>query len=228
MSNFFIQLLQNTTFIVIAAAITAVILRLPLVCILAYPIRLFITFIHELCHGIAAAATGGSFTQFVVRMDTSGTAWRRGGWSLVVIPAGYLGTSSFSALLILCTRIEGAVPLILSTLGLLIIASVLIFGLRSCTTSLVGLISGVGVIYMAWYIHESWALFLVSVLAIFGTLETLDSLHSIATSVRLGMNSEDDATKMAAFYGCSPIFWTSIWTITSWLMVGGAVWIAWF
>lgn len=67
---------------------------------LAYPFRLFGTFVHELSHGLAAIATGGAFQRFSVQPDLSGLAWSAGGTRVVVTSAGYLGSAIFGGVLI--------------------------------------------------------------------------------------------------------------------------------
>ncbi|MFP4323631.1 MAG: M50 family metallopeptidase [Anaerolineales bacterium] len=65
-----------------------------------YPLRLFVTFIHELGHGVAALATGGDFLRFEVQENGAGLAYSRGGWRPIVISAGYTGTALFGAALL--------------------------------------------------------------------------------------------------------------------------------
>lgn len=62
-----------------------------------YPLRLFVTFIHELGHGTAAILTGGEFLKFEVKSNGAGLAYSRGGLRPIVISAGYVGTAVFGA-----------------------------------------------------------------------------------------------------------------------------------
>jgi hypothetical protein len=74
---------------------------------LAYPFRLFVTMIHELGHGLAAALSGGEFLRFEVTKRGAGLAWTSGGSRFFVIQAGYLGTALFGAgLLYLAHRVK--------------------------------------------------------------------------------------------------------------------------
>ena len=65
-----------------------------------YPLRLFVTMIHELGHGLSAILTGGEFLRFEVSKRGAGLAYTRGGSRFVVIQAGYLGTAIFGAILL--------------------------------------------------------------------------------------------------------------------------------
>ena len=69
-----------------------------------YPLRLFVTFIHELGHGVTAVVTGGEFHKFEVKSSGAGVAWSRGGFRPVIISAGYVGTAIFGAALLLISN----------------------------------------------------------------------------------------------------------------------------
>jgi hypothetical protein len=71
---------------------------------LTQPFRLFVTMIHELGHGLAAALTGGEFLRFEVTERGAGLAYTRGGMRFFVIQAGYLGTAIFGAVLLILTH----------------------------------------------------------------------------------------------------------------------------
>lgn len=75
--------------------------------VLTYPLRLFVTLIHELSHGLSALATGGSFLRFEVTQHGAGLAYTSGGSRFLIIQAGYLGTALFGAvLLVLANRVR--------------------------------------------------------------------------------------------------------------------------
>lgn len=57
-----------------------------------YPIRLFITIVHEMSHGVAALATGGDVSAMEIHADMSGLTFTQGGIDWVISMAGYVGT----------------------------------------------------------------------------------------------------------------------------------------
>lgn len=71
---------------------------------LVYPLRLFVTFIHELGHGLASLLTGGQFVRFELKSSGAGLAYSIGGVRSIVISAGYVGTALFGALLLYFTN----------------------------------------------------------------------------------------------------------------------------
>lgn len=104
--------------------------------LLTYPLRLFVTAIHELGHGLAAILTGGSFLHFEVGRYGAGLAYTRGGSPFIILQAGYLGTALFGAGLLLlthATRRPGPIAIALG--GLLALLSVLFSGLRPADLS---------------------------------------------------------------------------------------------
>lgn len=76
-----------------------------------YPLRLFVSLVHELGHGLTAILTGGKFLTFQVFADGSGLAYTAGGSSFLVPQMGYLGAALFgAALLALTNRVRDVRP----------------------------------------------------------------------------------------------------------------------
>lgn len=88
--------------------------------VLTYPLRLFVTMIHELGHGTAAILTGGSFLNFEVTRRGAGLAYTSGGSRFIIIQAGYLGTALFGALLLYLANRTRRPGLVASLLGLFV------------------------------------------------------------------------------------------------------------
>jgi len=62
--------------LLIATLLTVAIWFIPYADYLVYPIRLFVTFIHESSHAIIALLTGGSVQSLTIAVDGSGVAGR--------------------------------------------------------------------------------------------------------------------------------------------------------
>ena len=60
------------TLLLLATALTFVLWFIPFADYLVYPIRLFVTFVHEGGHALAAILTGGSVQSLTVAPDSSG------------------------------------------------------------------------------------------------------------------------------------------------------------
>src|SRR5438067_1285924 len=65
-----------------------------------FPLKVFVVFLHELSHGLAAIAAGGSIERIELSANEGGLCATRGGWGFVVTSAGYLGSLLFGAALL--------------------------------------------------------------------------------------------------------------------------------
>lgn len=113
-----------------------------------YPIRLFVTLIHELGHGLAAIISGGEFRNFVVNANGSGVATTAGGSRWLILPAGYLGAALFGAILLVLTNRLTATRAIAVGVSLLVAGCVILFS-GANSTALVVLLVGTGAAYLA-------------------------------------------------------------------------------
>lgn len=68
------------------------------------PFRVFVVWMHEMGHAMAALATGGEVAELRVRWNESGHVMSRGGIRPIISSAGYVGAACVGALLIYCGR----------------------------------------------------------------------------------------------------------------------------
>ena len=57
-----------------------------------YPLKIFVVFMHEVSHGLAALATGGSIKEIQIVQQEGGHAVTLGGSRFWTLTAGYLGS----------------------------------------------------------------------------------------------------------------------------------------
>lgn len=72
--------------------------------IFVYPLKFFVTSVHESFHGLAIIITGGEIETIKLNINGSGSITRYGGIDLLISPAGYIGTALIGALFILASR----------------------------------------------------------------------------------------------------------------------------
>src|SRR6187200_737772 len=80
--------------LLIAATISIILSFIPFAEFLTYPFRIFVTFIHEGGHALAALLTGNSVASLSVAMNASGETYTTLGsrWAqMFVASAGYVG-----------------------------------------------------------------------------------------------------------------------------------------
>lgn len=106
-----------------------------------YPVKLLVVFFHELSHGLAAVATGGEISHIELSSAIGGVCYTRGGWSLAILPAGYLGSMVWGAALLLAacrTKLDRYVS---QALGVLLLGVTVVF-VRSAFGFAFGLLAG--------------------------------------------------------------------------------------
>src|ERR687886_2369162 len=116
-----------------AALLTIALWFIPYASIVTYPFRLFVTFIHEGGHALAALLTGNSVRSLSVSIDASGlteTLVAPGGFfsQLFISSAGYLGAISFGALLLWLIRHRFKARAVLAGSALIVAALTAVFG----------------------------------------------------------------------------------------------------
>src|SRR6266700_1950339 len=100
-----------------AAAISIILWFVPFAEILSYPFRIFVTFIHEGGHAIAALLTGNAVQSLSVSMNGAGETYTtQGGMfsQMLVSSAGYISAMTFGALLLVLIRRSVAARIVLA------------------------------------------------------------------------------------------------------------------
>src|SRR5262249_48864636 len=116
---------------------------------LLYPIRLFVTFVHESGHGLTAILTGGRFDHFQVFDNGAGIAYTAGGSPFLVPQMGYLGAALFGAVLLYATNRVQQVNVVAGVVGLYFAACAILFTGSGKTPVFVGVAVGVGLWMLA-------------------------------------------------------------------------------
>src|ERR1051325_7976042 len=118
--------------LLIATAITLALWFIPYAEILTYPFRIFVTFIHEGGHAMAALLTGNSVESLSIATNASGETYTSVGSTfsqMFVSSAGYLGSMAFGAFLLVLIRKAIAARIVLLCCSVLIFGLTMIYGL---------------------------------------------------------------------------------------------------
>src|SRR5467141_5384786 len=117
--------------LLVATALSIAFWFIPFAEVLGYPFRIFVTFIHEGGHAIAALLTGNSVQSLSVAMNASGETYTTQGGTfsqMLVSSAGYLGAMTFGALLLVLIRRAVAARVVLLGSAVLILVLTTVFG----------------------------------------------------------------------------------------------------
>jgi peptidase M50B-like protein len=215
----------KATTVLVAAAISIALWFIPIGEFVTYPFRLFVTFIHEGGHTLAALVTGNSVQSLSVAMNASGETYTTGGGlfsQMLISSSGYLGSMAFGALLLVLIRRSVAARVMLAGSALLVFGLTLIFGLIKPVfagafsgipfTLLAGSLLAAGLFAVARFASARVASFFISFLAVQCVLNALLDLKTVFfLSSPFATSVPTDAVNMAAATGIPGIFWTILW-----------------
>src|SRR4051812_485451 len=226
--------------LLLAAILSIALWFIPFAEILSYPFRIFVTFIHEGGHALAALFTGNSVQSLSVAMNGSGETYTTQGGlisQMIVSSAGYLGAMTYGALLLLLIRRSVAARLVLVGSAAVVFALTTIFGVIKPImagtwgtlgglpfTLAAGLIISAGLFAVARFASARVATFLVSFLAVQCVLNALLDLKTVFfLSSPFVTTVPTDALNMANATGIPALFWSVLWIATSVLILAVAV-----
>lgn len=219
---------QRALLIAAAAVVIVFILwNVPAFDFLMYPLRLFVTFVHESGHGMAALITGGQFDRFVVYPNGAGVATTSGGARALILPAGYLGAALFGAALLYLVNTVPFPKTLALIVAILLAAITLLFTDLLSTAFLVGV--GFAVVLVAlWRFADRGVVMLVlNVLAMVTGLNAVLDIFSLVNNpgVTLGVVSNDAAAfsrEIAPLV--PPIVWALLWCAIAVGLLLVAIW----
>lgn len=206
---------------------------------IVYPIRLFVTFIHESSHALVAVLTGGSVQSLTISADTSGLTYSApsgffGG--LLTSSAGYLGTTVAGVLMLYLIRKRFSPNKILTAQGLFVAMMLVVFTLVSPLFNFLSLqvaVSSViftlfaggalaaGLIALGMFATPRIANFAVAFLAVQCLLNAVTdqlTLFMINSPFR-SSDIANDAANMANATHLPGILWVVIWIGISIVMI---------
>ena len=222
--------------LLIAATISVLLWFIPFAEFLTYPFRIFVTFIHEGGHALAALLTGNTVASLSVAMDGRGEVYSTTGGlisQVIVSSAGYLGSMAFGALLLVLIRKAIAARLVLLGCAIFVFTLTMIYGLFKPLFSInawsgipftlfAGIAISVGLVLIARFATAKVAAFFTSFLAVQCVLNALFDLKTVFfLSNPFAPTVQTDAVNMANATGIPALFWTVIW-------IGLALGILWF
>jgi Peptidase M50B-like len=220
----------QATLLLTAAVISMVLWFIPFAEILTYPFRLFVTFIHEGGHAIAALLTGNSVESLSIATNASGETYTsRGGAisQMFVASAGYVGAMTYGALLLVLIRRSIAARAVLVGSAAVVLALTLIFGLFKPIysgvawsgipfTLFAGMGLSAGLVLLAKFASSRVATFFVGFFAVQCILNALLDLKTVFfLSSPFAPSIPTDAMNMASATGVPALFWSAAWIAIS-------------
>ena len=174
-----------------------------------YPVKAFVVLLHELGHATAAVLTGGQVDRIELSPDLGGVCWSRGGWRLLVLPAGYLGSMLFGGAILLAaarTRHDRALA---AALGLAVLALTIVF-VRTLFGVGFGLVFGTALVCSARWLPPAVNDLLLRFLGLASVLyAVIDIKEDLISRTVPG----SDAYAMSQELFLPPVFWGVLWMV---------------
>ncbi len=172
-----------------------------------YPVKAFVVLLHELGHGLAAVLTGGQIEHIEMSSDLGGVCWSRGGWRLIVLPAGYLGSMLFGGIILLAAARSRHDRLLAAALGLAVLVLTIVF-VRSLFGVAFGLLFGAALVAAARWLPEAANDLLLRFLGLASILyAAIDIKEDLISRTVPG----SDAYAMSRELFLPPVFWGVLW-----------------
>ena len=174
-----------------------------------YPLKIFVVFMHEVSHGLAAIATGGRILEIQINPQQGGHALTQGGSRFWTLTAGYLGSLLWGGIILLLaarTRFDKAISILI---GFGMVAISIGFG-ESTFTYLFGIGFGVALIAIGFYLPEAvndW------VLRIIGVTSCLYAILDIKSDVLDRSSLRSDARMLSEETGIATEIWGVLWIL---------------
>lgn len=227
--------------LLMAAVVSLVLWFIPFAGWLVYPFQLFVTFIHEGSHVIAALLTGEAVHSLSVAPDTSGMVMSSSTGTIsqmIISSAGYVGAVGFGALLLYLIRLGVRPNIVLFFCSILIGILTVVFGflapalhIFSGTTGILSIgftvLAGAFLTAMlflaASFLKGWWANFILSFLAVQCLLNAFFNIRDLFLISSMTPYAHSDAVNMAQATGLPAVLWVLIWLGISVLITGLAL-----
>ena len=181
-----------------------------------YPLKIFVVFMHEISHGIAAMATGGQIVEIVVVSQEGGHAITRGGSPFWTLTAGYLGSLVWGGLILLLAaraRLDKTLSVILG-LGMIAVS---ILYLRNPFGLGFGVAFGAALLISGKFLNRSvnrW------ILQVIGVTSCLYAILDIKSDILDRAHLRSDARMLAEMTNIPTLFWGVLWIL---LAIAGTI-----
>lgn len=224
---------RQTLFITsIAMALVYILWNTPSLDFLMYPLRLFVTYIHEAGHALAAIISGGEVVGFLVSPNGSGLAITRGGSRALILPAGYIGAALFGSMLFYtANRFPRFINPIAIGLGVGIVLFTIAFARPDESGApvalVVGLTFGAILALIGWRANRLITLLIVNIL---GMVTALNAVLDVWFVVQYADAGRGMVTNDAAAFSreitplIPPVVIALIWAAIAVLLLGMAIW----
>jgi hypothetical protein len=173
-----------------------------------YPLQVFVVFLHEISHGIAAVATGGSIQRITLSPLLGGACYCPGGNAFLTLSSGYLGSLLWGAAILEAGQRSGRhAGRVVQGIGVGVVLLTLLF-VRGAFGLLFGILFGGALVLAARRLPTEWNRTLLTVL---GLTSALYAILDIKSDVLDRPHLPSDAHMLAQLTGVPTVAWGVLW-----------------
>jgi hypothetical protein len=176
-----------------------------------YPLRIFVVFLHEISHGLAAVLSGGRIESIGLSFDEGGVCRTRGGSPFLILNAGYLGSLLWGAAFLILGERRTRARSVIAIVGTFTLVVTLVY-VRTLFGFGYGLLAGSALLLVATRLRPSASELL---LATIGATSALYAVWDVASDVLLRSAAESDASALARLTGVPAVVWGVFWIALS-------------
>lgn len=220
------QLRKDQKLLIWASVASLALWVVPYVRLALLPLIYYNTHIHELCHALAAAITGGEVDFIKVFANGSGVTATLGGSPILLATSGYVGSAIVGGMLIFGSRtVVSAKRMLWVAAGFLVFS--MVFYVRGDT---VGILTGIGWILalgsMAYWLKGDANIFAVQFL---GIQQCMTSVYSFLALIQVSSmpGQHSDAANMEKATNIPAMVWAVLWLLLALSAVGFGIKAAW-
>ena len=173
-----------------------------------YPLKIFVVMLHEISHGIASVATGGTIERIVLDPAEGGACYCGGGNAFLTLSAGYLGSLLWGVILLSAagaSRISNR--FLIFAVGVLVVALTALY-VRNGFGLLFGLGFGTALLIAGRKLGPGASRVVLTAL---GLTSCLYAILDIKSDVIDRPHLQSDAAMLAEMTGISTVTWGVIW-----------------
>jgi hypothetical protein len=173
-----------------------------------YPFQVFVVLLHEISHGIAAIATGGTIRSIGLTPGQGGYCACPGGNAFLTLSAGYLGSLAWGVgMLEVVRRGRRHVPLVVGLLGGMVVA-VTLLTVRTWYGVFFGVLFGAALMMASRTLGAAPNRILLTGM---GISSALYALLDIKSDVLDRPHLRSDAAMLAELTGIPTVLWGILW-----------------
>eukprot|EP00835_Amoeboradix_gromovi_P001641 NODE_79_length_22985_cov_0.358401.p9 type:complete len:231 gc:universal NODE_79_length_22985_cov_0.358401:5575-6267(+) len=181
------------------------------------PFKLITVCLHEVSHAIAGLCTGAHVSSIEVTTDQGGVTKLRGGINWITLPAGYIGSAAFGALMIFSTFNNTALYVVTA-----FVCVCLLFVLLKASNWVSRLITTlfIIVIILIWVFIDKGLRYFIGFL---GVMSASYALWDMIDDLIANDKHESDASVFAKRYGGNSKCWGLLWFLLGVALVVGSI-----